>query len=304
MNHPVRYDRAMGRTVLSSLALLGVVGCAQMKANWEAQQAAQARAEADAQPANLEQLCKTVQQSYCTHCNINQNDCAQMYVDCIGANSPAAISALTMGQLSQCATDTNVGDCAVMPRVWPASCSATPQQEQAVEQAQQPAQTVASAPTCPQGAQWDGSQCVCPQGAQWDGSQCVCPEGAQWDGSQCVCPQGTAWDGQACSVAVTAPKPMPRVPDCRALVIAKYGPSELSQCIGAEPFCAEAVLQKGYAPIELANCRGVKGRCAVAVIQKGYAPVELTNCRNVDSKCALEVLNKGYAPVELANCKR
>jgi hypothetical protein len=154
------------------MSVVVLVGCTQMKRDWEAQQQANANAQAAAQPANMETLCTSVKNAYCPRCGANQQQCGQVYVDCLGKNSPADQSAFNMGQVDQCGQDVAAGDCNVMPRVWPASCMA------------QTAQTT----TCTGGAMYDTAQaqCVCTGGATWDGAQCVCAAGTGWNGSQCV----------------------------------------------------------------------------------------------------------------------
>ena len=166
------------RLPLFVVSLVVVVGCAQMKRDWEAQQQANANAQAEAQPANMETLCTTVRNAYCPHCGVtDQQQCAQVYVNCLGKSSPADTSAFNMGQVSQCGADVSNGDCNVMAKVWPASCMA------------QTAQTT----SCTGGAMYDTAQgqCVCTGGATWDGSQCVCAAGTGWNGSQCVALQST-----------------------------------------------------------------------------------------------------------------
>jgi hypothetical protein len=268
---------AMKLRFVGVFAFGSVVSCAQMQRDWEAQQAAMAQAQANAAPANMEQLCTAVKNSYCSHCNVAAAACGQTYINCLGQSSPADPSAFNAGGVNECAAAVSVGDCNVMPRVWPASCSVPTQQP---EQQQQQAQDETPA----------------------------CPEGSSWDGAQCVCMQGTGWNGQACMPIATSappPPPPPRLPSCRALVIEKgYGPSATENCKGADAFCAKAVLDKGYGVSALSNCRGVNSRCAMMVIDKGYGPSALANCQRVETRCAVEVLEKGYGPSALTKCKR
>jgi hypothetical protein len=143
------------RIALASSILVVVVGCAQMKRDWEAQQRANAAANAAAQPANMETLCKATVNAYCTRCGVtDQAACGQTYIECLGKHSPADPSAFTMGGVDQCSAEVSNGDCNVMPRVWPASCSV-------------------QTPVCNGGSVWDGTQCSCPSGTAWDGGQCA-----------------------------------------------------------------------------------------------------------------------------------
>lgn len=261
-------------TVVPVVALAAIAACAQMNRDWEAQQAAQRQQQADAQPANMEQLCKAGQAAYCARCSASQDACSQAYVGCIGTSSPADLSAFNMGQVNQCAADIGQGDCGVMPGIWPASCSAPTPAPVA-----DPPPAAAASPAC--------------------------PEGATWDGTQCTCPVGTGWNGDACVVVATPMPPPARVPDCRVLVAQKgFGPGAARSCQGAEPRCAEAVLNANFGPGAVENCRGVTARCAVAVIQHGFGPGALVNCRHVDGACAVAVLEQGNGPGAISACKR
>lgn len=285
-------------------AAVTVVSCAQMQRDWEAQQAAQAQA--SAQPANMEQLCTSMKNAYCTHCNADQETCSHTYVACIGQSSPADPSSFTVGAVNQCASAVSAGDCSVMPRIWPASCSKPTSQTAAAPAAVTPTITATTTTTTVPVNDPQPAQAAQPAQATQDEPP-ACPEGASWDGSQCVCAKGTGWDGQACmplaAQATPTAKP-PRLPSCRALVIDKgYGPSATSNCKGAEPLCAKAVLDGGYGPSALSNCHNVNSRCAVLVIKKGYGPSSLSNCQGVETRCAQSVLDKGYGPSSLSKCK-
>lgn len=264
------------KSMKSALAIVGVTlitSCAGMRRQWEAQQAANAEQQRLGQPTNMEVLCKSIAQSYCSRCGQAGATCGETYIGCLNGNSPAAASGLSVGQVEQCSAEVSQGDCTVMSTAWPAACYA-------------PQQNVTQAT----------SQQTCEGGSVWSGDQCVCPEGTAWNGTQCVAepPAATA----------PAPPPRPSRPNCRALVIQKgYGPSAAPQCQGVEAYCAEAVLNGGYGPSALSNCRGVDGACAVAVIQKGYGPSAVPRCRGIDRGCALAALDRGYGPSSLENCK-
>jgi hypothetical protein len=261
-----------------------------------------------AQQANMETLCQATVNAYCARCGIEQTACGQTYVECLGGHSPADASAFTMGQVDACSAAVNAGDCAVMPRVWPAACSTpTPTcsggaswdgtqcvcpagtawdgTQCSVPAAATPATPAApAAPTCSGNATWDGAQCVCPPGSSWDGTQCVCPAGAAWDGTQCVCPAGTGWNGSQCVGTAQPGQQPPR----------KQRAS-----------CRQALLDKGYGIDQIGVCKDLNDRCAVLLISHNYGVDQLGFCRQrSDLKCVEDLLNRGYGIDQLSSCRK
>jgi hypothetical protein len=262
--------RTKGLATLGGATLLLGVGCGQMQRDWEAQQAATQKQQAEhaEKPANQEHFCKSTVHAYCERCGKHEPECGHLYVDCIGKGAPGDDSGFTNAKVDRCASDVGQGECSVMPKVWPASC----------------------------GKQWTISGHDCGKDTHWDGSHCEANE-TKDDDHEKESHHDHDHDHDH-------EHEHGHEPDCRALVIEKgFGPSAASACEGAEPRCAEAVLNGGFGPSALSNCKSVNPSCAVEVIKGGFGPSALPACIHVDGMCSVSVLKHGFGPSALSSCK-